>query len=196
MKLRRALVAVATTAAIASTTLLAATSANAAPSTPSAPSGLCTTGNPHYKPVLRTTISGLPVEIKAGSGWRNFTLTLDNPSQAKVTNIHLFAGVSSTTEGFKAFPTSQVSLQAYFPKTKRWENVTDTAGHTDGYFGWASISAHHHINIPMRINVTKKAPAGKAMDLGAGFYQDAKNKCTAITAATYKFQIIAPAKHA
>jgi hypothetical protein len=198
MKFRRALVTVATTAAIAPAALMAAPSAfaaSAAPSAPSAASGLCMTGNPSYRPVLHTALKGLPNKIAAGSGWHNFTLTIDNPSQSRFSNIRLFAGVSSTYVGFKAFPTSQVSLQAYFPKTKRWEDVTDTAGHTDGYFGQGWLGPHTHITVPMRINVKKTAPVGKAMTLGAGFYQDAQHKCTAITAATYKLQITAPARH-
>ncbi|WP_269857416.1 hypothetical protein [Streptomyces sp. RPT161] len=214
MKFRRALVTVATTAAIAPAALMTAPSAFAAsavpsanadvvpsaasaghPATTSSASGLCMTGNPKYRPVLRTALTGLPNKIAAGSGWHNFTLTIDNPSQSRFTNIHLFAGVSSTYVGFKAFPTSQVSLQAYFPKIKRWEDVTDTAGHTDGYFGWGWLSGHTHINVPMRINVKKNAPIGKALALGAGLYQDAAHKCTAITAVNHKMQIVAPARH-
>jgi hypothetical protein len=213
MKFRRALVTVATTAAIAPATLMTAPSAFAAsaapsanasilpsapsaahPATTSSASGLCMTGNPNYKPVLHTAITGLPNKVAAGSGWHQFTLTIDNPSQTKVSNVHLFAGVSSTDVGFKAFPTSQVSLQAYFPKTKRWQDVTDTAGHTDGYFGWGWLNPHGHINVPMRINVKKNAPIGKGVALGAGFYLDATHKCTAITAATYKIQIATPVR--
>ena len=214
MKFRRALVTVATTAAIAPAALITAPSAFAASAAPSvnadvvpsassaahpaaasAASGLCMTGHPTYRPVLHTALNGLPNKVVAGSGWHGFTLSIDNPSQSKITNIHLFAGVSSTYVGFKAFPTSQVSLQAYFPKTKRWEDVTDTAGHTDGYFAWGWMGPHTHMNIPMRINVKKNAPVGKGMALGAGFYQDAAHKCTAITAANYRMQITAPPRH-
>ncbi len=214
MKFRRALATVATTAAIAPAALMAAPSAFAAsagspatadvvpsassaahPAATSLASGLCTTGHPTYRPVLRTELKGLPNKIAAGSGWHDFTLTIDNPSQSRISNVHLFAGVSSTYAGFKAFPTSQVSLQAYFPKNKRWMDVTDTAGHTDGYFAWGWLSGHSQLNVPMRINVKKNAPIGKAMALGAGFYQDAAHKCTAITAATYKMQVTAPARH-
>ncbi len=211
MKFRRALAAVATTAAMAPVALMTAPSALAADATPSsnarvaasspaavhpaAASGLCMTGNPGYRPVLHTTITGLPGSIAEGSGWHTFTLTIANPSQARISGIHLFAGVSSSVTGFKALPTSQVQLQAYFPKTKRWENVTDTAGHSVGYFGWGWVSGKGHISIPMRVSVKKGAPVGQSMALGAGFYNDTRHKCTAITAATAKVRITAPGRH-
>ncbi|GAA1882759.1 LAETG motif-containing sortase-dependent surface protein [Streptantibioticus ferralitis] len=243
MKLRRALVAVATTAAIAPAALMSAPSAfaadTAAPassapgasSTSSAPSttattsgtpstapsaavptpstgsgsvptstqgtkpptpGVCVVENPKYQAAVHTAITGLPGKIATGSGWHTFTLKVDNPSSTDVARINLFAGVGPVAKEAKAFSTSQVELQAYHPSSKQWKDVSDGSGHSVGYFGWGTLPAHTHFNVPMRIEVKKNAPIGKGLTLGAGFYLDKQYNCVATSAAAYKIQIVAP----
>ncbi|AEW99161.1 hypothetical protein [Streptantibioticus cattleyicolor] len=214
MNFRRVLASATATAAIAAAPLLAAPAASAADGTTaattastaagaaahSAPTALrsataaattptCLARNPRYRPVLRTAISGLPTRIATGSGWHKFTLTIDNPSGSTVAGVRLFSGISSTDTTFKAFRTNQVTLQAYFPNIKRWVDVKDTAAESVGFFGTGRLPGHTHLNVPMRVYVKKTAPAAKGMVLGAGFYADAKNKCTAITAAEVKVRV-------
>jgi LPXTG-motif cell wall-anchored protein len=193
-----------TTAAPAPATPSAAAPASSAPLTPTgttqsatpttAPTepGVCVVQNPKYKAAIRTAISGLPGKIARGSGWHAFTLTVDNPTSASVTHINLFAGVGPAAKATQAFTTGQVELQAYHPKTKQWADVTDGSGHSVGYFGWGTLPAHTHFNVPMRLEVKKGAPLGKGLTLGAGFYLDRQYNCVATSAAAYRIQIVAP----
>ncbi|MCQ4046643.1 LAETG motif-containing sortase-dependent surface protein [Streptantibioticus rubrisoli] len=232
MKLRRALAAVATTAAIAPAALLSApnafaattaaplpsaatgtpasatpsatapassapvtrtaTTQSATPATAPTEPGVCVVQNPKYKAAIRTAISGLPGRIARGSGWHAFTLTVDNPTSASVTHINLFAGVGPAAKETQAFTTSQVELQAYHPRTRQWADVADGSGHSVGYFGWGTLPAHTHFNVPMRLEVKKNAPLGKGLTLGAGFYLDRQYDCVAASAAAYRIQIVAP----
>ncbi len=162
------------------------------PSTaPTAP-GVCVVRNPAYKAAVRTAISGLPGRIARGSGWHDFTLSVANPTSTGVARIDLFAGVGPATKASQAFTTSQVVLQAYHPSTRKWEDVSDGSGHSVGFFGWGELPAHTHVNVPMRIEVSKSAPIGNGLTVGAGLYLDKRYDCLAASEAAYRIRIVAP----
>ncbi|WP_369390745.1 LAETG motif-containing sortase-dependent surface protein [Streptomyces sp. CG1] len=252
MKLRRALVAVATTAAVAPAALTMATvayaddgsasatptasagvSASAAPAdtsssgatatatanatgsaAPSAPTdgapvasasavptgtptaeptdlGFCEDQNPHYKATLRMTLSGLPGKVVKGSGWHPFKMTVSNPSKDAIKDITLAAGVGPLN-GDNPFTLKQVVLQAYDPDAKQWFDVTDDGTYSFGSLGPGDLPGNSAVDLGFRLNVTAKAPVGKALTIGLGVYPDTKNNCEATGFAAYKIDIVKP----
>lgn len=137
------------------------------------------------------TFSGLPGEIAKGSGWHAFTLKYTNNSKSTITDLDLFAAVAPYADGRELFSSKQVALQVKNPETGVWEAL-DLDGESVDYLGYAStLKPDHEISIPLRLNVTSKAPVGAGFTLGAGVYTDTEDDCLAAGEGSYKFQIVA-----
>ncbi|WP_320779203.1 LPXTG cell wall anchor domain-containing protein [Streptomyces sp. CRN 30] len=136
-------------------------------------------------------ISGLPGKIAAGSGWHEFTLTVANNTDATMKNLDYLAGASADEGAEDLFTTGQISLQAFNPQTKAWETLSED-GYAIGWVGYSEeLAPDHEVEIPLRIDVKKSAPAGAAFSIGATIYGDESGECYGYGYAAYKFQIVA-----
>ncbi|GGW25060.1 hypothetical protein GCM10010339_94660 [Streptomyces alanosinicus] len=166
---------------------------SATPTPTAAPTdlGFCEEQNPNYKATLRIALSGLPGKIVRGSGWHPFKMTVTNPSKGAIKDITLAAGVGPVN-GDNPFTLKQVALQAYDPDAKQWFDVTDDGTHSLGSLGPGDLPGKTAVGLSFRLNVTTKAPVGKALTIGLGVYPDTKNDCVATGFAAYKIDIVKP----
>ncbi|MGN5381176.1 hypothetical protein ACQ4WX_40665 [Streptomyces lasalocidi] len=152
---------------------------------------LCEEQNPNYKATLRIALSGLPGKIVKGSGWHPFKMTVTNPSKDAIKDITLAAGVGPLNSD-NPFTLKQVALQAYDPDAKQWFDVTDDGTYALGSLGPGDLPGKTAVDLSFRLNVTAKAPVGKALTIGLGVYPDTKNNCEATGFAAYKIDIVKP----
>lgn len=137
------------------------------------------------------SISGLPGKIAAGSGWHKFSLNVANNSDSTLEDLDYFAGASSDADGENLFKNKQVSLQAWNPDDKVWEDLNET-DYAAGYVGYTDVlEPDYEVNIPMRVNVKANAPVGAGFTLGATIYGDSDGECFGYGDVAYKFQIVA-----
>ncbi|GAA3953633.1 LAETG motif-containing sortase-dependent surface protein [Streptomyces marokkonensis] len=136
-------------------------------------------------------IAGLPGKIAVGTGWHKFSLNVANNSDSTLQNLEYLAGASADRNGEKLFESKKVSLQAWNPGDKVWEDLNDI-GYAVGYIGYTDeLAPDYEVHIPMRINVKASAPVGAGFTLGATIYGDADGECTGFGDVAYKFQIVA-----
>ncbi|MFE1026950.1 LAETG motif-containing sortase-dependent surface protein [Streptomyces sp. NPDC058818] len=136
-------------------------------------------------------ITGLPGKIAAGSGWHKFSLNVANNSGSTLQNLEYLAGASADRNGEELFESKKVSLQAWNPDDKIWEDLNEF-GYAVGYIGYTDeLAPDYEVDIPMRINVRSDAPVGAGFTLGATIYGDADGECTGFGDVAYKFQIVA-----
>ncbi|MFF4725989.1 LAETG motif-containing sortase-dependent surface protein [Streptomyces mirabilis] len=177
----------------ATATATSSTSATPAPSTSTSPKPSDT---PEPEPSecqdskVDVSISGLPGNIAAGSGWHKFSLNVLNNSKSTLNELGFFAGASSDKAGDDLFQSKKVQLQAYNEDTKAWEDV-DSEGYAVGYVGYTDeLKPDYEVDIPLRINVKSSAPVGAGFSLGASIYGDTDGQCTGFGEVAYKFQIV------
>ncbi|MFJ6070100.1 LAETG motif-containing sortase-dependent surface protein [Streptomyces sp. NPDC093065] len=137
-------------------------------------------------------IEGLPGEIATGSGWHEFSLNVANNSGSTLQNLEYLAGASADLGGEELFESEQVSLQAWNPRDKTWEEL-DELGYAVGYIGYTDeLAPDYEVAVPMRIDVRAGAPVGAGFTLGATIYGDADGECTGFGDVAYRFRIVAP----
>ncbi|MFJ8540901.1 LAETG motif-containing sortase-dependent surface protein [Streptomyces sp. NPDC093586] len=137
------------------------------------------------------SITGLPGKIAAGSGWHKFSLNVVNNSDSTLQDLSYLAGASPDEDGYDLFKSKQVSLQAWNPDDKVWEDL-DEYGYAFGWAGYTpELKPDYEVDVPLRINVKAGAPVGAGFTLGATLYGDADGQCAGVGAAAYKFQIVA-----
>jgi LPXTG-motif cell wall-anchored protein len=136
-------------------------------------------------------IEGLPGKIAAGSGWHKFSLNVVNDSGSTLENLDYLAGAASDKDGKDLFTSRQVQLQAWDTEAGIWQDLSED-GYAVGYVGYSpELEAGHEVEIPLRINVTSKAPAGAGFSIGATVYGDTDGACTGFGNISYRFQIVA-----
>ncbi|MGK9460736.1 LAETG motif-containing sortase-dependent surface protein [Streptomyces sp. G6] len=137
------------------------------------------------------SITGLPGRIAAGSGWHEFSLNVANNSDSTLQNLDYLAGASADRDGEELFESKKVSLQAWNPDDKVWEDLNEF-GYAVGYVGYTDeLAPDYEVAIPMRVNVRASAPVGAGFTLGATIYGDADGECTGYGQVAYKFRIVA-----
>jgi len=156
---------------------------------PSEPSGICE-DNEGYESKLTVSISGLPGQIGAGSGWHNFTLNVKNPSKTDLTDVLFYAGVGPNNENAEnAYKTSQVRLQGKVDGS--WVDISDD-GYSLGYLDLAGVKGGQSINYQLRLNVKAGAPIGSGLTVGGGSYIDDEFECLGDSFASYLIEIVKP----
>lgn len=137
------------------------------------------------------SITGLPGQIAAGSGWHKFSLNVFNGSDSTLQDLNFFAGASSDSAGDDLFTSKDVRLQAYNPQDGTWEDLNE-GGYAVGYVGYTDVlEPDYEVDIPLRLNVAAGAPVGAGFSLGATIYGDADAECTGYGDISYRFQIVA-----
>ncbi|MGC5542033.1 LPXTG cell wall anchor domain-containing protein [Streptomyces griseus] len=124
---------------------------------------------------VRTTLLGLPGEIVAGSGWKNFTFRVANTSDRLMKSIDAWVmkGVYAPADDFKNLE-YLLTLEWYDQDTGTWETAEPGYGHR---FDLPGLSPGAHIDIELRIKVDAKAPPGQGSVVVAAGYRDENDVC-------------------
>ncbi|MFG3383716.1 LAETG motif-containing sortase-dependent surface protein [Streptomyces sp. NPDC047999] len=142
---------------------------------------------------LRTSLSGLPSKIVAGSGFHGFTLNVDNKADHGYERIDfgVFAALIDENDFF--VDTGNLTLQYKDPATGAWTGISlDEEDEHAGYLGYTDIKAHESFSVDLRLSVDKKAPAGLGFAISIGMYADDEGNCVyADDESYYEFDILA-----
>ncbi|AEW96038.1 MULTISPECIES: LAETG motif-containing sortase-dependent surface protein [Streptomycetaceae] len=166
-----------------------------APATPAATPTPCDASGGQQDPdsALQLAVTGLPGKVVAGSGWHAFTLTAANPSDNPLGEVKWFTVVDnlSTSQNEKDWLLTHTHLQFFDAGSHSWLSVEQQTHTTGIAFSQTSLGAHKKVDIPMRVTVDAKAPAGAATAIGFGAYLDTAKNCVHQSYAEYDFTVLA-----
>ncbi|MFJ2715471.1 LAETG motif-containing sortase-dependent surface protein [Streptomyces sp. NPDC087437] len=174
-----------------------ATTPSASPSETPGPQP-CKDDDPKFDKKLRTSLTGLPSKVVAGSGFHNFKLNVTNSGNSSYKRVDM--GVFAGLIGEKAFTdeTGHLTLQFQDPVTGTWENISlneDDLAY--GYVGFTDVKPKESFSIDLRLSVDKKAPAGMGFAISIGMYADDKGNCVGASPDdVYLFDILAAGTNA
>ncbi|MFE4444338.1 LAETG motif-containing sortase-dependent surface protein [Streptomyces sp. NPDC056820] len=147
---------------------------------------------------LRTSLSGLPSKITAGSGFHNFKLNVKNSGNNTYKRVDM--GVFAALIDDKKYTDESrfLTLQYQDPTTGTWQNISvDVNDETSGYLGYTDVQAKESFSIDLRLSVDKKAPAGLGFAISIGMYADDKGNCVfASDDDFYQFDVLAAGSNA
>ncbi|MEI7034768.1 LPXTG cell wall anchor domain-containing protein [Streptomyces pratensis] len=163
--------------------------------TPSAasPADICEgTEEPEFDKNLRTTLSGLPSEVVAGSGFHGFRLNVVNKGDNAYQRVDLGVFAAQVDTDTWEETTGHLTLQFKDPETGVWTDISLADEETAGYLGYTDIRAQESFAIDMRLSVGAKAPAGFGFAITIGLYADDKGNCVfADSEEFYVFDVLA-----
>ncbi|MEW2067841.1 LPXTG cell wall anchor domain-containing protein [Streptomyces sp. NPDC007346] len=173
----------------------ASPTATAPAPSPSATSGdICKdTKEPQIDKNLRTSLSGLPSKVVAGSGFHGFKLNVENKGDKAYQRVDLaLVAVQLDPESWDE-STEHFTLQFKNPETGVWTDISlDHDGETAGYIGYTDVRPKESFSIDARLSVAKKAPAGLAVAVVLGVYADDKGNCVEVDGESfYTFDVLA-----
>ncbi|WP_430478211.1 LPXTG cell wall anchor domain-containing protein [Streptomyces sp. P11-1] len=147
---------------------------------------------------LRTSLSGLPSKVVAGSGFHAFKLNVENKGDKVYDRVDLglFAFQADTDTWDET--TEYLTLQFKNPETGVWTDIVlDEDDDAAGYIGYTGIRAKESFAIDVRLSVDKKAPASFGLAIVTGVYVDDKGNCVFPDGeAYYEFEVLAAGKDA
>ncbi|MFJ7187128.1 LPXTG cell wall anchor domain-containing protein [Streptomyces bacillaris] len=147
---------------------------------------------------LRTSLSGLPSKVVAGSGFHAFKLSVENKGDKVYDRVDLglFAFQADTDTWDET--TEYLTLQFKNPETGVWTDIAlDEDDDAAGYIGYTGIRAKESFAIDVRLSVDKKAPASFGLAIVTGVYVDDKGNCVFPDGeAYYEFEVLAAGKDA
>ncbi|MEU1016656.1 LAETG motif-containing sortase-dependent surface protein [Streptomyces sp. NPDC005898] len=128
---------------------------------------------------LELELSGVPGKITPGSGWHPFELSVTNPTDEPLGEVKWITSVDNETDGHsdKDWLSEYTDLQFFDAETKTWDSID---GDKNGglAFDVVELDAEETVDIKLRVDISAKAPAGKAYTIGVGEYVDAELDCT------------------
>ncbi|MFF4710085.1 LAETG motif-containing sortase-dependent surface protein [Streptomyces eurythermus] len=175
--------------ASASATVSASPSASASPSEGPVE---CTGEEPKTDEDLRTTLSGLPSKIVAGSGFHGFRLDVKNTGDRAYQRVDLGVFAAQVDEEEYFIDTSHLTLQYQDPSSGEWVGISlDENDEGAGYLGYTDVKAHESFSVDLRLAVDGSAPAGLGYALSIGMYADDQGNCVlAGDDSYYEFDIL------
>lgn len=177
-----------TTSARATPTTSASTPTTTAPTKSSAPATTepangttCDSSDdedPRIDDKLTADISGLPAQIKAGSGWHEFGLAVANSSGTDYRRVDFGLFATQIDSDTWDADTSHLKLEFQNPDTGAWTTVSLADDDpTAGYLGYTEVKPHASFKLKARIQVDAKAKASEGFVIGIGVYADDKGRC-------------------
>ncbi|MYQ45624.1 LPXTG cell wall anchor domain-containing protein [Streptomyces sp. SID4985] len=125
---------------------------------------------------MRTSLSGLPSKIVAGSGFHNFKLNVNNTGDHAYKRVDL--GVFAAAVSEDDLSDNHLTLQYKDPTTGAWTDISlDMDSDDAGYLGYTDVQAKESFSIDLRLAVDAKAPAGFGFAVSVGMYADDKGNC-------------------
>ncbi|MEU0163591.1 LPXTG cell wall anchor domain-containing protein [Streptomyces sp. NPDC006261] len=161
----------------------ASPSPSATPPSPSpsvtSPSDICQdTEDQQTDENLRTSLSGLPSEVVAGSGFHGFELNVENKGGKAYKRVDLGLIAAQVDDDSWLPNTDHLTLQFKNPETGVWTDISlDQDDEVIGYIGYTDIRAKESFSIDLRLSVDKKAPEGFAFAFIIGLYADEDGNC-------------------
>ncbi|MEV1044842.1 LPXTG cell wall anchor domain-containing protein [Streptomyces sp. NPDC049916] len=142
---------------------------------------------------LRTSLSGLPSKIVAGSGFHAFKLNVTNKGDQAYDRVDVGVFAAKIDDKTWNDSSGQLTLQFKDPETGAWTDIVlDEENEASGYLGYTAVRAKESFSVDLRVSVDKKSPAGSAFVLTAAVYADADGGCTlADSAGFYEFAVLA-----
>ncbi|MEV7088952.1 LAETG motif-containing sortase-dependent surface protein [Streptomyces sp. NPDC093085] len=142
---------------------------------------------------LRTSLTGLPERIVAGSGFHGFKLNVSNKSKNTYKRVDLGVFASQVDEKTWQDDAGHLTLQYQDPTSGKWVDISladdDEAA---GYLGYTDVQPKESFSINLRLSVDKSAPAGLGYAISIGLYADDEGNCViADDDAYYEFDIVA-----
>ncbi|MFH9978740.1 LAETG motif-containing sortase-dependent surface protein [Streptomyces sp. NPDC017179] len=142
---------------------------------------------------LRTSLTGLPSKVVAGSGFHNFKLNVENTGDNSYKRVDM--GVAAALIDDKRFTdqTRHLTLQYKDPVSGTWENISqDEKDPAYAYVAYTDIKAKESFSVDLRLSVDKTAPAGLGIAITIGMYADDKGNCVYATDKDYyQFDVLA-----
>ncbi|MFD5748543.1 LAETG motif-containing sortase-dependent surface protein [Streptomyces sp. NPDC127033] len=181
-------------------------SPSASQSTPGAAPSATSTGEAPGSPIecdddseltfdenLKTSLTGLPERIVAGSGFHGFKFNVSNKGKNIYTRVDLAVFASQIDEKTWEDTSRHLTLQYKDPESGQWINISlDDNDEGAGYLGYTDIRSKESFSVDLRLSVDKSAPAGFGYAIGIGIYADDKGNCVlADDFASYEFDIAA-----
>ncbi|MFD6987521.1 hypothetical protein [Streptomyces sp. NPDC059943] len=139
---------------------------------------------------FKSTLSGLPSKIVAGSGWKEFSLNLDNKNGDDVATIVLGAVVlykKDAQDSFESELTSKYAQFEYFDGRK-W--INDDLSDGGSFAGVLDVEAGETYSLKLRMKVSAKAPAGAAVAIAFAVSVDDDLNCY-VDEKWYSFEVLA-----
>ncbi|MFG3410405.1 LPXTG cell wall anchor domain-containing protein [Streptomyces sp. NPDC048142] len=162
--------------------------------TPTSPADICNgEEEPTLDKNLRTTLSGLPSKVVAGSGFHGFELNVANKGDSAYKRVDLGVFAAQVDTDTWEETTGHLTLQFKNPDTGQWTDISlDENDEGAGYLGYTDVRAQESFSIDMRLSVGKNAPEGFGFAISIGVYADDKGNCVfAGTDSFYEFDILA-----
>ncbi|MEU7381743.1 MULTISPECIES: LAETG motif-containing sortase-dependent surface protein [unclassified Streptomyces] len=142
---------------------------------------------------LRTSLTGLPSKVVAGSGFHDFKLNVENTGDNSYKRVDM--GVAAALIDDKRFTdqTRHLTLQYKDPVSGTWENISqDAKDPAYAYVAYTDIKAKESFSVDLRLSVDKTAPAGLGIAITIGMYADDKGNCVYATDKDYyQFDVLA-----
>ncbi|MEV7865182.1 LPXTG cell wall anchor domain-containing protein [Streptomyces sp. NPDC088124] len=165
------------------------TSAGEAPGTPVE----CSEDGDLVDDDFKTSLTGLPERVVAGSGFHGFKFNVSNQGKNVYKRVDLGVFAGQIDEKTWEITSQHLTLQYKDPESGQWINISlDDNDEGAGYLGYTDVRAKESFSIDLRLSVDKSAPAGLGYAIGIGVYADDKGNCVmAGDFASYEFEIVA-----
>ncbi|MFE6228463.1 LPXTG cell wall anchor domain-containing protein [Streptomyces sp. NPDC057854] len=163
-------------------------------STVSSPADICDgEQEPTLDENLSTTLSGLPSQVVAGSGFHPFKLNVVNTGDKAYQRVDLGVFAAAIDADTWGETTGHLTLQFKNPDTGQWTDISLAADDEGaGYLGYTDVRAKETLSIDLRLSVDEKAPAGSGFAITIGVYADDEGNCVfAGDQNFYEFDILA-----
>lgn len=139
---------------------------------------------------FRSTLSGLPSKIVAGSGWKEFSLDLDNTNGDDAETVVLGAVVLYKKDAQDSFESSLTSKYAQFEYFDGEKWVNDDLSDGGSIAGELGVEAGETYSLKLRMKVSAKAPAGAAVAIAFAVSVDDDLNCY-VDEKWYSFEVLA-----
>ncbi|MFI6939318.1 LAETG motif-containing sortase-dependent surface protein [Streptomyces sp. NPDC050418] len=120
---------------------------------------------------IQSKVSGLPGKIVAGSGWKNFSLTITNKSDADLRDVAFYVEVDNfefedDTKALRHF----IDLEFRDPASGQWVNIDEAVEQSYYFWGVETMKSKDFVKADLRVSIAKNAPTGDGYSFGAGGY--------------------------
>ncbi|MEU6082187.1 LPXTG cell wall anchor domain-containing protein [Streptomyces sp. NPDC047108] len=137
---------------------------------------------------FRASLSGFPDKVVAGSGWKEFTLHLDNSEGEDLESVVIGASVvyKNDLESDGVSDTMSKFAQLQYFDGEKWSGDLSDGGSIGG---WLDVAAGEKLSLDLRLSIGAKAPAGSAVGIAFGVYTDEED-CY-LDESWYEFEVLA-----
>lgn len=124
-----------------------------------------------------TSLTGLPKKIVAGSGWKRFSLGLDNSRGRDRTDLLLGTSLLYRKDTQGSFDPARTltyaSIQYFDGAAGKWTSELSQGGAIAGVL--PTVEKGAKVSLPLRVRIDARAPAGSAVALALGVYDDGEH---------------------